>query len=220
MEKMDFTSSDQDSTQIGLNKELLKLSLSLYNIPQISRADVNTVLNIFDDFLSRKFIPFVQDEVERHVKPLSNDASLSKTYFILKNAKDIFRPIATEHLRFKLYEKNSFFIRPQLFEVGKKCVYSTTKDKNVNLAKKSVYAVHISMQDTLMAAFSMPGVLEAIFAYMSDIRQEKETISNVIQGELWAKKYEDSNKIVLPIYLYFDEFETRNALGSHTGEEK
>lgn len=28
------------------------------------------------------------------------------------------------------------------------------------------------------------------------------------------------DKIVLPVYLYFDEFETRNPLGSHAGEEK
>lgn len=34
------------------------------------------------------------------------------------------------------------------------------------------------------------------------------------------KEYADCNKIVLPLFVYYDEFETRNPLGSYAGEKK
>ena len=42
-----------------------------------------------------------------------------------------------------------------------------------------------------------------------------------MQGKLWQRKYgylED--KIVLPIFIYYDDFEPGNAMGSHAGEQK
>lgn len=208
IEKMDSNNTVPHITSYDLNNEILKLSLSLYNLPHISRKDVDVVINMLDDFVSRKLIPFIQNEMQCHVKPLSNEASFSKTQFILENVKDLFRKISTEHLRFKLYEEKSTFIPPQLFEVGQECTYVIDDDKKVTTQMKPVYAAYVCMKDTLQAALSIPGVLQSIFTYMSDLRKEKDCISNVIQGELWAKKYENTDKIVLPIYLYFDKFET------------
>lgn len=181
---MASTSSAPNIKRSDLSKELLKLSLSLYNIPHISRKDVDKVINIFDEFLSKKFIPHVQNELEHNVKPISNERSYFKTQFILENAKDMFRQISTEHLRFKLYEEKSFFTPPQLFEVGQEKTFVADDDKNIRVQMKPAYAAHISLKDTMKAALSIPGVLESILSYMSDLRKEKERISNVIQGEL------------------------------------
>ena len=48
---------------------------------------------------------------------------------------------------------------------------------------------------------------------------EKDTIvTNVIRGECWkAKKTFFGERYVLPMFLYQDDFETNNALGSHKG---
>lgn len=42
---------------------------------------------------------------------------------------------------------------------------------------------------------------------------------NILQAKLWLTKYaKDSiNDIVLPLYLYFDDLEVANPLGSHAG---
>ena len=63
-----------------------------------------------------------------------------------------------------------------------------------------------------------------MFAEMENYAKMQTTdrrfISNTMQGDLWSKKYHDVTKKVYPLFLFFDEFETRNALGGHAGEEK
>ena len=41
---------------------------------------------------------------------------------------------------------------------------------------------------------------------------------NFVQSELWKKKYEQfsTDKIVLPLYVFYDDCECNNPLGSHT----
>lgn len=49
----------------------------------------------------------------------------------------------------------------------------------------------------------------------------KKSISNFVQSKLWQSKLEsNSQKIVLPLFIYFDDFEINNALGSHAGNNK
>lgn len=55
---------------------------------------------------------------------------------------------------------------------------------------------------------------------MDYLKTENTYLANVIQGELWLKKYNNLNNITIPLNLYFDEFETRNPLESRAGEEK
>ena len=56
--------------------------------------------------------------------------------------------------------------------------------------------------------------------YVSSLFEEVNVISNMMQGELSSRKYKDTRENVFPIFLFFDQFESRNPLGSHAGEEK
>ena len=55
--------------------------------------------------------------------------------------------------------------------------------------------------------------------YANSLSKDKAILSNFIQGDLWAKRYSSSEKLIFPLFVYFDEFETGNAMGSHGGEE-
>lgn len=119
-----------------------------------------------------------------------------------------------------MYKEKCSYIPPQLFEIGKEPTYITKKDSSVHVELKSIFATYVPLKDTLQTVLSKPGILDSIIQYMDDLSADKKYLSNVIQGDLWLKKYHDSGKIIIPLYLYFDEFETRNPLGSHAGEEK
>lgn len=45
-------------------------------------------------------------------------------------------------------------------------------------------------------------------------------LSNIIQSELWKHFSNFHNKIVLPLIIYYNEFETNNPLGSHVDVHK
>lgn len=57
---------------------------------------------------------------------------------------------------------------------------------------------------------------------MQKLNDEKHIISNILQADLWSEKYskESSNDVVLPLYLYYDDLEVANTLGSHAGIHK
>ena len=67
----------------------------------------------------------------------------------------------------------------------------------------------------------MPNVLNNILSYIAN-ENNSNNISSIFNTSLWKSlisKY-DKNKIILPLYIYFDEFETGNPLGTHAGVHK
>lgn len=98
--------------------------------------------------------------------------------------------------------------------------YIHQENETATVVMRPVYATYVPLTESLKAALSIPGTLGTILSYMDDLREDNSYLSNVIQGDLWLKKYSNSSKIIIPLQLFFDEFETRNPLGSHAGEEK
>ena len=131
-----------------------------------------------------------------------DDASRSQIHFVLENGKHIFKKYSSEHLCFKTYEEEAFYIPPESYTIV-----------GVNVA-------YVSLIKTLKKNFSTQGVLESLETYANDLSNDTSTLSNIIQGELWKNKYKTTGKIICLIYLYSDDFEPRNPLGSHAGEQK
>lgn len=74
-----------------------------------------------------------------------------------------------------------------------------------------------------MEFLSMQGVMDKIIEYLNFLKQEKLSgiISNFVQGALWERKVKEfGDKFVLPVFVYYDDFEINNALESHAGVNK
>ncbi|KAF2897146.1 hypothetical protein ILUMI_09035 [Ignelater luminosus] len=58
--------------------------------------------------------------------------------------------------------------------------------------------------------------------YVNKLHSRKDVISNVLQSEHWKNKVSPRPKsdTIIPLYLYFDEFETGNPLGAHASIHK
>ena len=59
-----------------------------------------------------------------------------------------------------------------------------------------------------------------IKSYMESLSRETDVISNFEQGSLWKEKIAGETKLILPLFGYFDDFQTGNALGSHAVSNK
>lgn len=81
---------------------------------------------------------------------------------------------------------------------------------------------YIRLKWTLKLLLELPGMFQLLKSYMTDLETESEITSNFVQGTLWKKMYEkfEKGKFFLPLFLYYDEFETGNVLGSHMQENK
>ena len=67
----------------------------------------------------------------------------------------------------------------------------------------------------------MPGVFDNTMGYVNYLKFCKEIISNIIQGPFWGEKSTPfEGNMVLPLFMYFDDYENNNPLGSHKGISK
>ena len=61
-----------------------------------------------------------------------------------------------------------------------------------------------------------------ILNYVNKLKEKSGIVTNFMQGYLWANTYTNTivNDIVLPLYLFYDDLEVENALGSYAGKQK
>lgn len=140
--------------------------------------------------------------------------------------QDIFKDYDTEYKRLKQLVDKKYYVAPVEVKIGN----SKEKHKennNVIMALKEKKLYISPLRQTLKSFLELPGVLSAILNYQKNLINESNAsdgnvIRNVIQGSLWRELIAnmDNDNIVIPLILYFDDFESGNALGSHAGAYK
>lgn len=104
--------------------------------------------------------------------------------------------------------------------IGSSFIEKIEKNDTI-LVPESAYATYIPLKKSLKIFLEIPGLFKQILSYMSSLLKESAVISNVLQGELWKKKYLNSDSdILIPINIFYDDIESGNALGSHAGVNK
>ena len=67
----------------------------------------------------------------------------------------------------------------------------------------------------------MSGILDKTLEYLHDVETSSVLIQNIVQVPLWKKKIGAySNKIIIPSFVYSDDYENTNPLGNHKGISK
>jgi len=80
----------------------------------------------------------------------------------------------------------------------------------------------IPLKHVLKLILENSNLFITIVNYMKDLENKSDNcISSFTQSPIWLSKLKKNpNKIVLPIFLFFDDFEITNPLGSHSGSQK
>lgn len=79
----------------------------------------------------------------------------------------------------------------------------------------------IPLRHVLKNFFQLKNVLSDTLEYINKCKIQNSILINFVQGSVWKKKEsEHGSQIVLPFFLFFDNFEIGNPLGSHSGIHK
>ncbi|KAF0706641.1 SAM domain-containing protein, partial [Aphis craccivora] len=79
----------------------------------------------------------------------------------------------------------------------------------------------IPMRHVLQNFFKLKNVLTDTLEYMNKCRLYNSVLMNFTQGSVWQEKLKSyQSQIVLPIFLFFDDYEIGNPLESHSGIHK
>lgn len=198
-----------------ISTTLFKTIIKILSNDRIPRT---TILQIVEDLLAfyNKQIKLVINKLE-----ITNSNETKTIADIVTILKSMLTPdyISSEYLSLKKLRALNVAVEARTVELSieQNQVYSIS-----NVIQTLSYPNFIKMVP-LKELFSKTSILEHILGYIESIRSNKTTIYNIIQTSVWKNKIKrfnpsDSREILLlPILIYFDDFEPLNSLGSHSG---
>lgn len=208
-----------------------------------TEKDIFSSVNMHDEFvsaLSKSALTFVSKLYSNYSLPrnivqnLMFDISelMEKPVQVLKKAVDCssqelsdilnsfdFKNFGSEYKTFQLLETSGTFIKPLSIILGQQM--SDVRKKNSITAELIDFTMqYVPIKETLKAFLQLPGVFETLCSYLKYLKGDT-AISSIVQAELW-REYQllFYNKCTFPVYLYADDFEIGNPLGSHAGIHK
>lgn len=105
--------------------------------------------------------------------------------------------------------------------IGRRSI-ATENDEHAKEKFIEAKAYLVSLRDTFKKVFEIPNIYDTVFNYREKLeRSNSPIISNFVQSKLWKSILtEFLSQVVFPLFLYYDDYETGNALGSHSGANK
>ena len=87
------------------------------------------------------------------------------------------------------------------------------------------YFMHImDLSKLFERLLALPKFFDEIHQYMESLNGCDESIYNIVQTSFWKKKVAACNlnddEFAIPLFVYYDDFEPLNALGSHSSAYK
>ncbi|XP_039312881.1 uncharacterized protein LOC120359458 isoform X1 [Solenopsis invicta] len=130
---------------------------------------------------------------------------------VMKNGFNIFR---TEHLTLKFLSKINCFFPPKKVIIRSFLKYGKLKSKTCFVIRKRTLSI-IPIKLVLKKFLEMPMVFSAIMKFVDKCNRSL-VINSVIKGDFWKKIVaSQTDKIIFPLVLYFDDIEINNPLRTH-----
>ncbi|XP_066600979.1 uncharacterized protein [Prorops nasuta] len=149
------------------------------------------------------------------VQDLDSQTEIDEMFEIFKDSFNIYK---SEYQTIKYFSDFQYLILP--FRI----IISSEIDSRRKANKRQIYVKErdlyvISLKLVFTKFLQLPGIFGSILSYIKEIRQSR-SVYSILQGEVWPKIEQKFDNIVLPLILYYDEFEVNNPLGTHRGINK
>jgi len=223
VDKNDITCSEDTNDTLNKFKEMLRLNSILlaskwYNESGIPRNKIQELLDDVQSFIYST-LTVLKKKVLDNFNSYSNNNIISEMFNSMLNP---FENIDTEYLRLKTLDKMNVLIRPNPIIIGHR-LNDKLSNGRVVLESKDVNVYFIPLRDILKKIMEHSNLFNLILTYYNNLtyKNDNNLVSNFIQSKVWKIKLsKNSNKIIFPIFLYYDDFEVNDPLGSHAGSQK
>lgn len=194
---------------------LLRLILFFYSQPSLPRNVVDKIINLFKNFLVEILFPQLKTDILKACGIEHED----KINDVFGQYEKIFDHVHTEKKIFGLLRERGL-IEYELLHVGNTLVPKIIENEE-KLAVKEVFMSYVPLRKSLAMFFQLPGIFQKVNNYLDELYKDSSgVISNIVQSDLWANMRLDCKGILIPLYIYYDDFEGGNALGCHAGVNK
>ena len=188
----------------------------LYNNYSIPRCHAQTIISdtqlIFEECL-----PLLWNKIRDTCISLNTDtAFINDIDSMFDTIKGCFKNFSTEYKIFKHFETCGEYIPPKEYLIGHRLEGVNTRC-GIQAKHVPVYGQFVELRKVLERFLELPYAFESTISYIKVLKEESECVTNFIQSPLWKRKIVSYNKddIVLPLFIYYDDFEPNNPLGPH-----
>lgn len=190
-----------------MDAEILDLISELFDNLDFNRSQIVLVVKIINNFIKNTYNPFLLKKFEDYVFNSVNDEVLKEIKAIFKQSSSPFSKYNSEKKIITVFQNMEVYRPVDKYIVGyrqkKRIVKNETQIKNI-----PIYAVHISVADSLKAILEFDGLYEELISYMEYLYNNKTFLQNFIQAELWSEmlqQYGLTKDLLLPLFIFFDE---------------
>lgn len=212
--------------QKNLKLSVLEFMSKLYSDNSVSRAFIQKIIEYMKSFLHSGFISTLKSIINCLVSDKTIGSIVDNIFVSLINCVNF---VDTEYKRTELFQNYENFIAPLPRILGFSQDVSQKKNETALILKQRT-SIYIPIFKTLKTFLQLPGVFSKILAYHNHSYVTKSflnnntndtVLKNILDGRIWKDTLiRNREKFVIPLTLYFDDFEVCNPLGSHAGVYK
>lgn len=196
-----------------LSKTTLEFKSNLHSKLNFSRKDVQVIQSAVCKQITSKISAALNDIILPKIKEEDDTLMLGKVLQLCSNPFDNFE---SEYMYFKHLKENNLYAESTDFVIN---------DEATAVLRAGVpYIEEVKLTGTLLPFsfivkkfFELPNVLKMTLENMKELELSNVEIKNFINGKVWkdkVKKY--PNQILIPYFVYFDDFEINDPLNPHS----
>jgi len=198
----------------------LSLSCKWYGELGIPRNKVQDILDDVQCFM-QSCLSILKLNIDKNVS-FTNDSDKQYICSLFSALSDPFIKIKTEHLRLKMLEDIGVLVRPIKNVIGYKMDDKLNHGRMV-LESKEIQTYSIPLRIVFKKIFEHSNFFHLSVSHLENLLSSTNNsiISNFVQSNIWKVKIlKNPNKLLFPLFLYYDDFEVNDPLGSHAGSQK
>ncbi|KAJ8911122.1 hypothetical protein NQ315_003297 [Exocentrus adspersus] len=142
-----------------------------------------------------------------------NNTSVTRKFIqtVMENTYELFSEVLS-HLKTEICDMNS--LQPEQRN-------DRRHGNSVAVGFKTCEAQYVPIEKVLKKLLELDDVFNVIRNYINTESENTQSFTSIFNSKLWKGVYKNfKGRLVLPIFLYYDDFECGNPLGSHSGVHK
>ncbi|XP_026830972.1 uncharacterized protein LOC113563508 [Ooceraea biroi] len=185
----------------------------LYRNKSLSRTAIESIIKSTSELLS-----IVGTMLDNYVT--ATDHTHDNLRDIVSFLNNPFFENKTEYKRIQFMTKAGFYVGPRKIFIRQR-IDDVTIDGTIVRVPVQVTITFVPLRILFKTIFSSPRIFQIAHTYMHQ-QDHNNIVNDTIHTTFWKTKQRQffSDKFVIPLYIYYDEFECNNPLGSHTGIHK
>lgn len=212
---------------VELEKAVKQIISKFYTDTSLPRVYIQKIIENIKEFLQFGYFSLFKEIILHLVGDNTNTKNAEVIDQMCDKIMNSFNKLDTDYKIMNHIKNTNYYIEPISHNIG----YSEDShkhDRRTELILKKRTAIYIPIEKTLQQFLEIPGILDKIICYHNEtyIKRsflnpddgEEQYLKNILDGTIWKNVlFRNKEKFVLPLTVYFDDFEVCNPLGSHTG---